>query len=292
MQGSGRGVDPAGSLKAQSDPCAAACGRAVPLPLVLLLICLVPAEPAGAAGTRDLNDGWLIPARCLAPLLGGASAEQDPPGRGFWSWFAQGRLHGMPELPLQGAALGYARTRLTVSAGWERLGDGLYREESWRLRLAFRAGRTLVAVTGRREGRYVAGETGQVAGTLVLEARHGLGSGLELSLWHGLYPLASRADGRSLRRWLLLSGHSQLAAWAVALDRDGEGAPSWQVAGLLALAAGVAMGVRSEPATGTIGLTTAWRWGRWCLRSSHLVHPELGLTHRWGLLWGCPEALP
>jgi hypothetical protein len=279
-------------LKARPDTPAVAYGPATPLLFILLLICLAAAAPVSAAGTRDLNDGWLVPARCLLPLLRGESAAESPPSRGFWSWFAQGRLHGMSELPLQGAALGFARKRLTVSAGWENLGKDLYREVSWRLRLAFRTGRTLVAVTGGREIRCLRGESARLAGTLVLEARHGLGSGLELSIWHGLYPVDPRADGRSLRRWLLLSGRGKLSAWSVALDRDGEGAPSWQAAGLLALAAGAAIGLRSEPATGTIGLTTAWRWGGWCLRSSHLVHPELGPTHRWGLLWGRPEALP
>jgi hypothetical protein len=264
----------------------------VPLLFALLLVSLAPAGPVWAAGTRDLTDGWLVPARCLVPLLGGSPAPHETPSRGFWLWCAQGCLYGMPELPLQGAALGYARTRLAVSAGWEKLGDNLYREDSWRLRLAFRSRRTLVAITGRREGRFLMGEAGRVAGTLVLEVRRRLWSALELSIWHSLCPPASRPEGRSLRRWVLLSGHGKISSWAVALERDGEGAPCWQVAGLVVLVAGVAVGLRSEPATGTVGLTTAWRRGGWCLRSSHLVHPELGLTHRWGLLWGWPEALP
>jgi hypothetical protein len=79
--------------------------------------------------------------------------------------------------------------------------------------------------------------------------------------------------------------------WAIAVDRGEQGSPAIQAAVLGRLAAGVALGLRSEPQTGSVGLTTAWRWRAWLIRSAHLSHPELGTTHRWGLAWGRLELI-
>ena len=46
------------------------------------------------------------------------------------------------------------------------------------------------------------------------------------------------------------------------------------------------------PSPGTDGLNTAWSWRGVLLRTSHLVHPALGLTHRWSLTLGRPGPDP
>ena len=52
---------------------------------------------------------------------------------------------------------------------------------------------------------------------------------------------------------------------------------------LLRLAPAAALGLRLDAWSQAAGLSTAWRLRSVVLRSSHLVHPDLGTTHRWGL---------
>jgi hypothetical protein len=43
------------------------------------------------------------------------------------------------------------------------------------------------------------------------------------------------------------------------------------------------LGLRIEPWSRAVGMVTGWRVGSLLLRTSHLLHPDLGTTHRWGL---------
>jgi hypothetical protein len=92
--------------------------------------------------------------------------------------------------------------------------------------------------------------------------------------------------GRGQRRWLWISGRYQHSSWAVALDRNEAGVPSFQAELMLGLSSHFAWGFRAEPATGSLGFITIWRRSSFLLRTSHLAHPDLGLTHRWCLAFG------
>jgi hypothetical protein len=51
-----------------------------------------------------------------------------------------------------------------------------------------------------------------------------------------------------------------------------------------------ALGLRADPATGILGLTLVWLGAGVMIRTSHLAHPDLGLTHRFQVGFGRPAA--
>jgi len=248
----------------------------------VLLGLLGPVPVATGGGLRDLADAWLASPGQTASMLRGRDAAT--PGR--WSVaVGQGRLYELPELPQCGLELGWRASAAGVSASWERLGRDLYREDTWRLaalvgrrvRWGAQVGVARLALGGRARGQ--SGEA-----TLRLQAE--LPAGHVLDVWWPLTVAPPWYGSEGLRRWLRLSGAGDGWAWCAALDRSAGGAPIAQGEVLVRLAPIAAFGLRVEPWSGTIGCVTAWRLGGLLLRSSHLVHPDLGTTHRGGLVAG------
>jgi hypothetical protein len=79
---------------------------------------------------------------------------------------------------------------------------------------------------------------------------------------------------------------------ACRLDRLVDGAPVLALEGMVRLAPGVGLGFRGDPANGGLGGNLTVRFGQFRLESSHLVHPVLGVTHRFMVGAGEPEASP
>jgi hypothetical protein len=252
-----------------------------PRELTLILL-LFAAWTADAGGLRDLDDAWLIPPRALAVLIpaGPAPASQMA---GWSLLLSQGRLFGLEELPQLGVAAARRWPGLECRLHWERLGDGLYREDQ--------AGLEVLAGRRWRVGGQVGLERIVLAGdppdrrlAMALRLDLALGRGLRAEAWWPLRDPPPWYGEQGLRRWLRLSGRGEGWVWAAVLDRRGDGTPALQAELMLRLAPIAALGLRIEPWSGAVGTSTAVRLGAIVLRSSHLVHPELGTTHRWGLL--------
>jgi hypothetical protein len=252
----------------------------------LLVVSLVWTHPTVGGGSRDLEDGWLLPVAEVVALLGASPAPRtDDAAAGGWLACGQGLLYGMPELPLLQLAGGWRVRRWGVAATWQRLGRELYREDQLRLELVW-GHHWHAALTVCRDHLRLGTEA----------ARHHLGASLHCRCpvqrdvflqisWPLVSPPAWH-EARGQQRWLLLTGPLPASSWVVAVDRSGTGVPTVQMGILGRLAPQVSLGLRGELATGSVGLTTAWRWGACLIRSSHLAHPELGLTHRWSVAWG------
>lgn len=250
-----------------------------PWPSALLLATLtIAVQPAHAGGLRDLEDAWLVGPQMMLEML-----ETRAGQRNWQVTLGHGRLYGLPELPQSALSLQRRWATTTANASWQRLGGELYREQQWRLllthgndwRLGARAGIATLDLAGgppRSQTELDVIVQAPLTATVLLEAWLPLGPA---PVWYGQH---------GLRRWLLVSGAGDAWVWAAAVDRAVDGTPSLQGELLLKLAPNGALGLRLEPATGTVGLTTAWRKGAVLLRTSHALHPELGPTHRWGLV--------
>jgi len=241
-------------------------------------------SPLRAGGVRDLADAWLAPPPHWGALLADPSARRGPPR--WWSAVAQGRLFGLAELPQTGLAVGHRRGAWRASLAWERLGRGdLYREDLLRVGgLVGRRWRVGLQIDGQRLS--LGGRLADRRVAVVLRVSAPLAAGTRLDVW---WPLGGAPDWfgrRGSRRWARLSRVASGHVWTLVIDRRGDGVPLLQGELILGPVTGVALGGRVEPWSGTVGLVTAWRWGGIILRSSHLVHPELGVSHRWGLLLG------
>lgn len=249
--------------------------------LLLLAMVLVGSPPvAVGGGLRDLEDAWLVPPEALHTLLEPAAAQ-----RRWEVCLAQGQLHGLPELPQSGLGLARRWSGAAASADWQRLGGDLYREQVWRLGF-------WVGSNWRMGGRLgwsqldLAGGPPMSHTEVDLQLQVRLTAGIRLRAWWLLGPLPVWYGESGTRRWLHLEGAGEGWSWAAVVDRAADGTPSLQGEVMLLLAPAVALGLRSEPATGTVGVVSAWRTAGLLLRTSHALHPDLGFTHRWGLVLG------
>jgi hypothetical protein len=263
------------------------------------LAVLLQASCGLGAGTRDLADGWLLGPGAVGRLLGDRSA----PSAGAWGSAGQARLYGMAELPVSALAVGWRLARWpgqpTCEVSWQRLGDAYFREDERRVHL--QVGRILS--WGLMVGQVRA--TTDIAGVEPLPA---------LSVWHAAmtaqwdwYPAPD--SGVRVQLWLSLreAGEADLArarrpllraeSWrgptavAVAVDLKADLTP---VLGLEAVlgGGGAACGVRLEPDVGVVGPVLYLRRGALQLGTSHLMHPQLGVTHRLRVgfgAWGAPR---
>lgn len=251
------------------------------LALALGLVCLVVPTVTGAGGMRDLDDAWLIPADQVQTLLTGAQGSR----RHWYLTVAQGRLFDLAELPQFGIAVGCHWSHIHGRLAWERLGRSLYREDQGRLEVL--AGCVWQVGLGAELDQLDLGEdTPRRAFNLDLRIQGTLASGVRIHVWWPLTEGPAWYGRQGLRRWLRLDGGGEGWAWSAAIDRTSEGAPTLQGEAMLRLTNTGALGLRFDPRSGASGLTMAWRLGPVLLRSSHLVHPDLGTSHRWSFYIG------
>ncbi|MBK9303012.1 MAG: hypothetical protein IPM94_03730 [bacterium] len=260
--------------------------------VVLLAACasVIAARPA-ASGVRDFDDGWCGGPAESAELLGG------PARAGLWSACGLARLHGLEDLPLRRLAAGLRAAAWSSTLSWQRLGGEVWHEDQVDL-CAARA----VAGSGPPGGGGAVGAVRPWCG-LALRWRRPCYAALATGASLDVAPQAGLARGRfsgslqavplTLRRgpeavgprpWLGARWHDANWSAAVELQRDDRGAAAWRAGGELHLGAVFSWGLVADGGSGAAGLTTAWRRGRLLVRTSHVVHPALGTTHRWDLV--------
>ena len=257
---------------------------------------LVAVHQQARAGIRDFDDGWGAGPAASADLLDGV-AHNGAGNVGFWAACGVSRLHGLAELPLQRLAAGRRAAGWSAALSWQRLGGNLWREDQVDLQASL-----AVAPGARRPARgpgaIAAGpwcglavrwrrpSYATVAGPDVLEiapvagyARGGIVGTLQvlpLILRHG-------PQDAGPRPWLSARWHDGVWSAACEFRRADHGAVAWRASGDLRLGAVFSWGLVADGGSGAAGVTTAWRRGRLLVRTSHLVHPVLGATHRWDL---------
>jgi hypothetical protein len=270
-------------------------------------VTLIPGELTGS-GSGEYADGWLLDLEdmetiLVAPDPHDAAGELDRTGElernpwGVWAGAGQGRLFSMRDLPLLAVECGVVHRRGGweggLSLAWQRFGADLLREDTSTVRLdlgrIFRVG---VEVNSHRwlvAGQPVASQLqGALDGALTIR----LGQDLEGQVTFWLYQADSPIwHGRNGRHHLLAakimgSGYGL----AVRCDQRADGVPVMSLEILVRLVPGCGFGFRADPGTGSLGGTIAVQLGIPWLRTSHIVHPALGATHRFHLGAGDPAA--
>jgi len=259
-----------------------------------VLILVWSPQGAPAAGIRDLTDGWLLGPAATAHLLGLVPTVRDVP---VWLVAGHSRLYGLPELPIAavtaGVRIGPWPGTPSLAISWQTLGQGLYRENErcvhvqWGRRLIL--GVQLLSRTLRTGGEAGVPERqesfGRVRATAQIDWDFGPESIVQLRL---NLPIADpvefrRRAGRS--RLLAVQGWRGTIGFATAVDMKPDQTPTVGLEWYLGWG-GTACGVRIEPSVGTLGPVFAWGRGAMVFRSSHLAHPQLGITHRFELGFG------
>ena len=232
----------------------------------------------GLAAVRDFGQVWLLDDAPAAHWLAG---NPDTPRMGSGVAWGQGRLFGLPQLMQSHLAASLAWGEAHFRGSWEELGGDLARERSLELGLEYRRG-WIVCLNARQRRFLVQGEE-----TLTWhEGYLGLGHTWQLPdggslqvLWH------PRTLGSSV------TGQRPLLAAQVILEdvvmglrgaRRLSGDLTLDLDLYWRLAASLALELRLDPASGALGPGLHLRRGRLLLRTSHLAHPQLGVTHRLG----------
>ena len=181
----------------------------------------------------------------------------------------------------------------SLTGAWERLGRDLLVEDSASLVLGLggnpRICARVNALQWQVDSEKLAEEVGgEFSGWFSFGMPGGITGVLGLFLtpvgppsWHG-------TSGRSalLEIKLLVPG----SGLALRLDQRGDGTPLVRVEAMGRLADGFGVGILADGETGSFGGNLALQLGLMRLQTSHLVHPALGVTHRFFLGLGDPRA--
>jgi hypothetical protein len=265
-----------------------------------IILGLLTAPQAFSAGLRSVADGWLLNGGDTARVLWSGETPTGSPasdsGFGLWAAVGQTHLYGMEVLPVTCLALGAADNsgRWKVALTWERLGADLLVEDDFLT--AFRTGRHPRLGLQLRVRRWVVSQYPpqnhlDPALEVGWSGQGALGWWDLTLLWHPLDP-APWLGQRGRRPLALVKVASRGWGLAVALDLDAGGTPHGEFMGLAHLGPGVAVGIRSDPTTGSLGPVFAFQSRGFLLRTCHTVHPVLGVTHRLTLGFGNAEAAP
>jgi hypothetical protein len=257
--------------------------------LVLGLSLGVLGSVAAAAGWREVEDAWLVPPDLTASLLASDHAKVDV--RPWHISLGTGQLFGLPELNQRSLRVDWrgrpGGVPTSLQGRWSRLGGDLYSETlgSGQIMLGQRPGiglameHTLMTIAGeavppvpRLDLMLGFQWEGEMAGQFWLRVAHPL-------------PGKSRDQGTALRRRDFLAvgwqngGHALVVQW----DQDGRGRPLLGGDLLWRAGPGVGLGLRWDPTTGALGPGLQILRKGLLLRTSHLVHPWLGVSHRFSL---------
>lgn len=251
-------------------------------------------RPLLAAGWREVSDSWLFDTQTTAVVLDILAEESGEVSARRWEVaVGQGRLFSLAELA-QVEVSGQWRGRLSarpwkLQGGWSRLGEGLIQEHRIRWEGSW----------GQAPGLGVAWETvrWQVAGLEQNSNTRMYLVGTWVQQWRGDRELWVRLrqqvagqrpveSGESRASFLELGFCGRRAALAVRWDRRPGGIPLVGGDLLWRWVRGMGLSIRWDPATGAFGPgLLVWR-GKLLVRTSHIVHPVLGTTHRVGLVVG------
>jgi len=259
--------------------------------LPTLIILLITGFSQGrAAGLREFRDSWLLSTGESWLLLGAASAELARiPGRVPLFTLAGGgaRLFSIPGLE-QTCLQASARTRLRgldlfLAGEWQQLGRGIFRENRTGFRI-LAGGFPALGVGVIRREVVLSGETVSDVFDCCFHLDFPFSPVRDTHFRCRLeLPLAGsdRQEVRPPRRgFLLLTLIRGGRALVLQVDRRQDGTPVLGLDSFWSLGGGLGIGLRVDPGTGSLGPSLSLRRGKILLRTSHLVHPALGQTHR------------
>ncbi len=271
--------------------------------LVIVILVLLSCS-SSAAGLRDLSDGWLLSTRDSFTLLGcgsypGVSPNKQIPGGGVWAYAGMMQLFGMPEIPVSvvglGTRLGARKSSWVFGGRWQKTGGGIFQEDVQTFSLGWEKHWTGSFHLTRRAMKIGSETSLSWSGLRFLWGAPALQLGDYTFGAHIWIPVWSSDDWRfheaRQERFKVTVSRDRVAlvgvfekkydlGWALGMECS------------LALATGLGLTLRADPDTGSLGPGTLFCWGRLLVKTSHVVHPDLGLTHRITLTAGALGAVP
>ncbi len=234
--------------------------------LLIILVALLNGN--ATAGFRDADQGWVIsPGDCI---------KRDT---GYYGAISTSSLYQMPELPMQSILSGWSSEKWHMAIKWHKLGGDVYREDSLFMDMLF-GGSLKFGIKVVRESQQF----------------------LDEPRWNTLYSFVTRYDfleSMTLKTVIPVSGtmlptrdyeqlllifRSEDVSFALGIDNTESGEKSVRLGLDWLLHYMFWVGAIVDTGSSSTGLTTTTKIGKILTRSSHLVHPELGMTHRWQII--------
>jgi len=244
-----------------------------------------------AGGLREFVDSWPIDSQTARRVLD-LSEKTDLSGLGFQVMAGQGRLFEMPELNQRFLSIEGDITRkilaLRLAVLWERTGSELFVEDHLGGRiLAGESPSWGIAAAWKRQIIGNLPQKSLLEWDLLWELGFGLGEIKgRLNLRWPLKVSQEQPGGRRRRNLLNITMVKKELAGALVVDRHDDGTPRAGFHLLLVLDRGIGLEFRADPATGSLGPGLSLVRGGFLLRTSHVIHPHLGVTHRLLLVVG------
>lgn len=267
--------------------------RAPVAPAVLCLWAVACAGVGRAEGLRRIDSAWLVPSALSAAAIAGRTT---PAIGGAWLRTGQMRLFGLADLSARSLAVGWrGRGSVAVEAVWDAVGRGAFRDGRGLLRAEVgHRWRLGAQASWRRLQPGIGNGLDQRAVDLVVGGTVPAGA-LGMCDFRVFAPLVRSGppelDPEPYRRArLVLAGRGRAVACALEAGPDGRPSGSWEV--LCGIGGGVGVAWLADGASGALGGGLTWQRGPVRLRTNHLAHPELGLTHRIEVALGCVEVSP
>jgi len=235
---------------------------------VLLTVLVTLIVGNASAGFRDADQGWII-----------SPDEFIKRDTGFYGAISMSSLYQMPELPMQSILSGWSSDKCHMAIRWHKLGGDVYREDSLSVDMLF-GGRLMFGINVERESQQFSDEP----------------------RWNTLHSFVTRYDFResmTIKSTIPVSGamlttrdYEQLllilrgedVLFALGIDNTDSSEKSVRLGLDWLLHHKFWIGAIVDVGSSSTGLTTTIKTGKLLTRSSHLVHPELGMTHRWQLI--------
>ncbi len=259
---------------------------------VLLLAASFQGSDAAAAGLRRIDEAWLLPAAMAAEAIG---SDARTTAGGTWVRFGHAQLFGVASLPAHSSAIGARHHGMACEAGWDALGGDAFRDDCGRVRV--RAGRSVAlgieaSLRRVRPGPGSALTRADIDLTIGWQGAAGRLGTCDLRL---AVPVAAGGAGALAREphrrlEIALGGRQCAVALAWSAGADGSPSASWEA--LCGLGAGLGVLWRADGPSGAVGGGVVWQRGPFRLRTSHLAHPDLGLTHRLEVALGMVQVSP
>ncbi len=275
----------------------------ISLCIILILVTFTP-HWAITSGLRDVQDGWLIPTRDAVHLLRMQSSDvllPVTPGKpaGVWGIAGTMQMFSMPELPVKlvgmGIRLGGENTSWVINGQWQRTGGDLFLSDLQNLTLGLEKKGSVRIGLERRSLSLGSEPLPSWIGTKLLWELPPVQVSNCLLRSEIIFPLWASGNwsDHAVRQSRIRFGFFW-DSYAVAGAFDKKSNLGWALGLELStvLAHGIGLTVRVDPDTGSLGPGALFAWGQMLLRTSHVVHPELGITHRVTLTTGALESVP
>ncbi|MFH2053882.1 MAG: hypothetical protein ABIK96_15610 [bacterium] len=241
----------------------------------------------------DFSRSWLHGPEQIGVLVADPRGGQvaDPSSSGAWVEAGAARLFGLPELPVASLGTGWrGRDGWLVRGDWQQTGTGIFRENRYGLTAAGNLGVRLGLAGGVRR-LDLAGDRPRPEWSLALLVGGGWsGPGPWSGTWE-FRPEIAAGDGNGglsgrTRNLGTVRVRTLDAGLALGLDLSPEGVPECTLEALFPLVGRAGILIRGTPSRNLGGFGLVLPRGRLLVMTSHLVHTDLGTTHRIALVAG------